>query len=60
MYKIRVFDQLVADADPNLTNVLIGENWKIWRIDFTRAFASTRNRKIPKTWYAATGNCWRN
>ena len=38
MYKIRVFDQLVSDSDPNLTNVLIGENWKIWRIDFTRAF----------------------
>src|SRR6266436_3862808 len=34
MYKIRVFDQLVSDADPNLTNVLIGENWQIWRIDF--------------------------
>ena len=38
MDKIRVFDQLVSDSDPNLTNVLIGENWKIWRIDFTRAF----------------------
>jgi hypothetical protein len=36
MYKIRVFDELVYDSDPNLTNVLIGENWKIWRIDFTR------------------------
>jgi hypothetical protein len=38
MYKIRVFDQLVSDSDPNLTNVLIGENWQIWRIDFSRAF----------------------
>src|SRR5216684_7152461 len=33
MYKVRVFDQLVYDSDPNLTNVLIGEDWKIWRID---------------------------
>ena len=32
MYRVRVFDQLVYDNDPNLTNVLIGENWKIWRI----------------------------
>src|SRR5882762_10643095 len=32
MYKIRVFDELVADTDVNLTNVLISENWKIWRI----------------------------
>jgi hypothetical protein len=45
MYKIRVFDQLVSDADPNLTNVLIAENWQIWRVDFSRAF---RLNKEPK------------
>ena len=45
MYKIRVFDELVSDSDPNLTNVLIGEDWKIWRIDFGRAF---RLNKEPK------------
>jgi hypothetical protein len=45
MYKIRVFDQLVSDSDPNLTNVLIGENWKIWRIDFTRAFRGNKELK---------------
>jgi hypothetical protein len=38
MYRIRVLDQLVYDSDPNLTNVLITDDWKIWRIDFTRAF----------------------
>src|SRR4029077_2331628 len=38
MYKIRVLDELVYDSDPNLTNVVIGEDWKIWRADFTRAF----------------------
>ena len=38
MYKVRVFDQLVYDSDPNLTNVLITDDWKIWRIDFSRAF----------------------
>jgi hypothetical protein len=38
MYKVRVLDQLVYDTDPNLTNVLIGEDWKIYRIDFSRAF----------------------
>ena len=47
MYKIRVFDQLVSDSDPNLTNVLIGEDWKIWRIDFTRAFRLTTDLKDP-------------
>ena len=38
MYKVRVFDQLVYDNDPNLTNLLIGDDWKIWRVDFSRAF----------------------
>ena len=38
MYKIRVLDQLVYDNDPNLTNVLISEDWRIYRIDFTRSF----------------------
>ena len=48
MYKIRVFDQLVSDSDPNLTNVLIGENWKIWRIDFSRAFRLNKDLRDPK------------
>jgi hypothetical protein len=48
MYKIRVFDQLVSDSDPNLTNVLIGEDWRIWRIDFSRAFRLNKDPKEPK------------
>jgi hypothetical protein len=48
MYRIRVFDELVYDTDPNLTNVLIGEDWKIWRIDFTRAFRTSKDLKDPK------------
>jgi hypothetical protein len=34
--------------DPNLTNVLITEDWKIWRIDFTRAFRLYKSLKDPK------------
>jgi hypothetical protein len=45
MYKVRVFDQLISDSDANLTNVQIGENWRIWRVDFSRAF---RLNKEPK------------
>jgi hypothetical protein len=48
MYKIRVFDQLVSDSDPNSTNVLIGEDWQIWKIDFTRAFRLNKELKNPK------------
>src|SRR6267378_8317250 len=47
MYKIRVLDQLVSDSDPNLTNVVIGENWQIWRIGFTRAFRFNKDVKSP-------------
>jgi hypothetical protein len=48
VYKIRVFDELVYDTDANLTNVLIGEDWKIWRVDFTRAFRRFKELKDPK------------
>jgi len=33
-----VFSQLVYDPDRNETNILITEDWKLWMIDFTRAF----------------------
>jgi hypothetical protein len=48
MYKIRVFDNLVYDTDPNLTNVLIGEDWKLWRVDFSRGFRNFKDVKDPK------------
>jgi len=47
MYRVRVLDQLVYDNDPNLTNVLIGEDWKIWRVDFSRAFRLSKDLKNP-------------
>jgi len=47
MHKIRVFDQLVSDSDPSLMNILIGEDWKIWRIDFSRAFRLNKEPKNP-------------
>jgi hypothetical protein len=36
--KIRVFNELIYNTDPNMTNILITKDWKIWMIDFTRAF----------------------
>ncbi|MBI3492302.1 MAG: hypothetical protein HY047_11060 [Acidobacteria bacterium] len=38
MHRMRVFTALVYDTDRNLTNVLIDNDWKLWMIDFTRAF----------------------
>ena len=46
--ELRVFDELVYDTDANLTNVLIGEDWKIWRVDFTRAFRLSKELRDPK------------
>ena len=47
MHRIRVFDQLIYDSDPNLTNFLIGEDWTIWRVDFTRAFRLSDDLRSP-------------
>jgi hypothetical protein len=48
MYKMRVFSELVYDTDRNLTNVLIGHDWKIYMVDFTRAFRLQKSLKDPK------------
>ena len=47
MYRVRVFDQLVYDDDANLSNVLIDNDWKIWRIDFSRAFRIKKDLRDP-------------
>jgi len=38
MFKVRVFNQLIYNTDPNLGNLLITADWKLYAIDFTRAF----------------------
>ena len=48
MFRIRVFDELVYDSDPNLTNVLIGDDWTVWRVDFSRAFRKNKELRAPK------------
>jgi hypothetical protein len=48
MYRVRVFDELVYDTDPNLTNVLIGEDWTVWRVDFSRAFRKNKDLRGSK------------
>lgn len=48
MYKLRILTQLFYDMDDNLTNVLITKDWKIWRIDFSRAFRLQHDLKDPK------------
>jgi hypothetical protein len=48
MYKIRVFSELLYNRDMNLTNVLIGYDWKLYVIDFTRAFRLQTDLQHPK------------
>ncbi len=48
MHRKRVFAELVYDNDPNVTNVLVGENWEVYMIDFTRAFRLHEKLPNPK------------
>lgn len=43
---VRVFDQLIANSDRNLGNLLITKDWRIVPIDHTRAF---RPNRAPKS-----------
>lgn len=43
MFSIRLFMQLTWDTDyNNISNLLIDSDWKIWKIDSSRAFRSTK------------------
>jgi len=48
VFRVRVFNQLIYDTDFNQTNLLIGEDWKVWRIDFTRAFRLHKELMKPE------------
>ena len=37
-YVMRVFDELIANRDRNMGNLLWTKDWKMWMIDHTRAF----------------------
>jgi hypothetical protein len=47
MQMVRLFDQLIANVDRNLGNLLIGNDWNIWAIDHTRAFRTDATLKTP-------------
>ena len=48
VYRMRVFAALIGDTDRNAGNILIGPDWKLWMIDFTRAFRHTHSLIAPK------------
>jgi hypothetical protein len=47
MQMLRLFDQLIANIDRNLGNLLISHDWTIWAIDHTRAFRTQTSLKTP-------------
>lgn len=38
MWTMRLFDQLIANVDRNMGNLLIDKGWNMWLIDHSRAF----------------------
>jgi hypothetical protein len=47
-YAARIFQQLIYDTDANLTNLLITKDWRVWMIDFSRAFRVIKELRNPK------------
>lgn len=43
----RLFRQLIHDTDPNPSNLLIATGWRLWMVDFTRAFRTYRGLPEP-------------
>jgi hypothetical protein len=45
---MKIFDQLIYNTDRNQTNILYDKDWKLWMIDHTRAFRTSKNLLDPK------------
>jgi hypothetical protein len=40
---MKIFDQLIYNTDRNQGNILYDKDWKLWMIDHTRAFRTTKS-----------------
>jgi hypothetical protein len=47
MWITRLFDQLIANVDRNLGNLIIDARWNIWMIDHSRAFRTNATLRSP-------------
>jgi hypothetical protein len=47
MLKVRLFDQLIANVDRHLKNILVTENFEVRLIDHSRSFRENRELKAP-------------
>ncbi|MBN1566573.1 MAG: hypothetical protein JXA73_01920 [Acidobacteria bacterium] len=49
MHKVQVFCELICDTDRwNPGNILIGNNWEVYMVDFSRAFRLYHDLKKPE------------
>ena len=48
MHAARLFHELIGDSDFNMTNTLIAPDWRVWMIDFSRAFRLGRALQYAK------------
>jgi hypothetical protein len=44
---MQLFDQLIANVDRNMGNILYTKDWRLWAIDHTRAFRKNTELKTP-------------
>jgi hypothetical protein len=44
---MRLFDQLIANVDRNMGNIVYTKDWRLWPIDHTRAFRKNTDLKVP-------------
>ncbi len=47
MQLVRMFDQLIANIDRNMGNLVITKDWRVWAIDHTRAFRTYATLATP-------------
>lgn len=47
MQLVRMFDQLIANVDRNMGNLIITRDWRVWPIDHTRAFRTYNTLATP-------------
>ena len=47
MQIVRMFDQLIANVDRNMGNLVITRDWRVWPIDHTRAFRTNNTLATP-------------
>ena len=48
MYRMWLFDELIANIDRNQENILIDEGWNVWMINHTRAFRRGNKLRRPE------------